>query len=30
MAIEEENEYRELPKSELYEEMKLHLFSWIS
>ena len=30
MAIAEENEYSELPRSELYEEMKLHLFSRMS
>ena len=30
MAIDDEKEYSELPSKELYEEMKLHLFSLMS
>jgi len=30
IAMADENEYNELPSSELYDEMKLHLFSRMS
>jgi hypothetical protein len=30
MAMAELNEYRELASKELYEDMKLHLFSFMS